>query len=293
MAGVTLQTSQNVKRHGSKRKRAPTDEGDQVPSAAKKIAPEPQKRPVGADGDIDESIGHMGPGLLSDHVAKKIRRSFRDLSTVELEDKHLSQKIFDDTSDFEQPRKLDNLPSFLEHFSDSGEELSSSSEQSSSPHTLVIAASGLRAADVTRSKSLPCPVWLNAERLGSGLYVNSNHKILLLQSYLPNTSNSQKLSIMSSAQSMLNLIHQCVCLISPRIGIGIGTPQRLIDLLEKDAMKTKNLKRIVIDGSHLDQKKRSIFDMKELLDPLIKLFSVQPIKDRLDGDEKRIKVLVF
>jgi protein CMS1 len=91
----------------------------------------------------------------------------------------------------------------------------------------------------------------------------------------------------------VDLIHQCVCLMAPRIGIGIGTPQRLIDLLEKGVMKTKKLKRIVIDGSHLDQKKRSIFDMKELLDPLIKLFSVRPIKDRLDGDEKRIKVLVF
>jgi protein CMS1 len=78
-----------------------------------------------------------------------------------------------------------------------------------------------------------------------------------------------------------------------RIGFGIGTPQRLIDLLEKDSIKTDNLKRIVIDGSHLDQKKRSIFDMKELLDPLIKLFSTEAIKSRNSMEVQHTRVLVF
>lgn len=79
----------------------------------------------------------------------------------------------------------------------------------------------------------------------------------------------------------------------PRIGIGIGTPQRLVDLLEKDVLRTSNLKQIVVDGSHLDQKKRSIFDMKELLIPLVELLSKKAIKDRLEEEEKAAKVLVF
>ena len=78
-----------------------------------------------------------------------------------------------------------------------------------------------------------------------------------------------------------------------RIGIGIGTPQRLLDLLEKDVLKTQNLRRIVIDGSHLDQKKRSVFDMKELLVPLVSLLSTRPVKDRLHVEEKRASVYVF
>jgi protein CMS1 len=77
------------------------------------------------------------------------------------------------------------------------------------------------------------------------------------------------------------------------IGIGIGTPQRLLDLLEKDAMKTRDLKRIVIDGSHLDQKKRSIFDMKELLEPLLKLLSTHTISDTIQADDVRTRVFVF
>lgn len=58
-------------------------------------------------------------------------------------------------------------------------------------------------------------------------------------------------------------------------------------------MKTNDLKRIVIDGSYVDQKKRSIFDMKELLDPSVELLSKPPIKDRLDAEEHSTIVLVF
>lgn len=58
-------------------------------------------------------------------------------------------------------------------------------------------------------------------------------------------------------------------------------------------MKTENLKLIVVDGSHLDQKSRSVFDMRELLDPLIKLLSRKSIKDRLDAQDNRTRVVVF
>lgn len=67
----------------------------------------------------------------------------------------------------------------------------------------------------------------------------------------------------------------------------------MIDLLVDDAMKIKALQRIVIDGSHLDQKKRSIFDMKELLDPLIRLLSTPSIQRRLGAVEEGVAVLVF
>jgi protein CMS1 len=77
------------------------------------------------------------------------------------------------------------------------------------------------------------------------------------------------------------------------IGIGLGTPQRIIDLLECGAMKTQALRRVVIDGSHLDQKKRSIFDMKELLGPLVKLLSTPALQKRLEAVEGAAVVLVF
>ena len=152
MAALLSQSGQKARRQGSKRKRAVTDECDENSLRAKEIAFKPSQRRSAADGDIDESIRHMDPGILADHISKKFRRFYRDLSSIELEDKYLPQKIFSDTSGFEASRTLGDLPSFLEHFSDKTEDLSTSSERPGSPHTLVIAASGMRAADVTRSK---------------------------------------------------------------------------------------------------------------------------------------------
>lgn len=56
-----------------------------------------------------------------------------------------------------------------------------------------------------------------------------------------------------------------------RIDFGVGTPDRLAQLLEQKALTTKNLKRVVIDVSYIDQKKRGILDMKELHESLIQL----------------------
>lgn len=163
MAEVTSQTPQRTRRHNSRRKRSTTDEGDADLSSAKKVVSESPKRRPRADGNIDDSIGHMDPSFLADHIAKRVKRSFRGFSTVELEDKYLPQKIFYNTSDFELPRKLDNLPVFLEQFSKGAGSLSESSEIPGSPHTLVIAASGLRAAEVTRFEIYPHQLSLDAE----------------------------------------------------------------------------------------------------------------------------------
>lgn len=78
-----------------------------------------------------------------------------------------------------------------------------------------------------------------------------------------------------------------------RIGIGIGTPQRIVGLLECKALKSRALKRIVIDGSHLDQKKRAIFDMKELLGPLVKLSSTYAVQTGPNPVEDEGVLLVF
>ena len=76
-----------------------------------------------------------------------------------------------------------------------------------------------------------------------------------------------------------------------RIGIGVGTPARILDLIKSDALKTDNLKRVVIDGTYLDQKKRSIFDMKEIFMPLLDFLSHKKLKTRYE--EGTLLVLVF
>lgn len=51
-------------------------------------------------------------------------------------------------------------------------------------------------------------------------------------------------------------------------------------LLEEKALSVANLKRVVVDVSYIDQKKRGILDMKELHESLIKLL----LRTELTGD---------
>jgi protein CMS1 len=67
----------------------------------------------------------------------------------------------------------------------------------------------------------------------------------------------------------------------------VGTPERLSALLEEKALSTANLKRVVIDVSYIDQKKRGILDMKELHEALIKLLLRKEFvgEDKQDGSD--------
>lgn len=102
--------------------------------------------------DVDSAIGQMNSSLLADYFAQQIKRHFGDLSTLELDEKYPSAKAFLNTSEFKFPRIQISVPGFLEHFTVGGkEELRSTVDTPASPHTLFIASSGIRAADLTRS----------------------------------------------------------------------------------------------------------------------------------------------
>ena len=77
------------------------------------------------------------------------------------------------------------------------------------------------------------------------------------------------------------------------IGIGIGTPARVRDLLEADALKTGHLARIVIDGSYIDQKKRTIFDMKDLFQPVLELLRRPEFIDRYNDSKDHLEIIVY
>jgi len=59
------------------------------------------------------------------------------------------------------------------------------------------------------------------------------------------------------------------------------------------ALSTIHLERIVIDTSHIDQKKRGILDMKESQLPLVKLLSREGFKERYVLSEGKIELLFF
>ena len=57
-----------------------------------------------------------------------------------------------------------------------------------------------------------------------------------------------------------------------------------------EALSASSLERVIIDASHIDQKKRGIMDMKETQVPLVQLLSRKEIKEASDG---KVELLFF
>ncbi|CRG82965.1 hypothetical protein PISL3812_00312 [Talaromyces islandicus] len=211
---------------------------------AKKAAKTPKQQE--REEAVDESISKMDGQLLADHFLQKAKRHNKDLTAVELGDMSIPVHAFLDTTSFQEPRTLAELPEYLKS-RNKGSDLGVASEEKGSPHTLVVAAAGLRAADIVRA-------------------------LRPLQ--------SKDATIAKLFAKHIKLEEAKQFLERARTNIGVGTPQRIIDLLEAGSLKTKDLKRIVVDGSHIDQKKRGIFDMKEMYFPLLQLLTRPEFRER-------------
>ena len=64
-----------------------------------------------------------------------------------------SERAITDTSNWDKPRILENLPEYLDwcvQKSEKSKNMSTASKKPGSPHTLVVTGAGLRAADATR-----------------------------------------------------------------------------------------------------------------------------------------------
>lgn len=59
------------------------------------------------------------------------------------------------------------------------------------------------------------------------------------------------------------------------------------------ALSVQHIKRIVVDASYIDQKKRGIMDMKDTMMPLAQWLSRKEFKDRYAAERNSIEVLFF
>lgn len=59
------------------------------------------------------------------------------------------------------------------------------------------------------------------------------------------------------------------------------------------ALSVEHLKRIVIDASHIDQKKRGVMDMKDTMMPLAKWLTREEFKERYSNPDKSLDLLFF
>jgi len=140
-----------------KRSEKPPATANKTPMAKKAKTKKTPKASADENEDLDLennlnlAISKMDPQLLCDYTASKTRKFETDLSAIELADKYIPASAIKDTSAFEKLRKDENLPAFLERFAECGDKkLWGSSKMVGSPHTLIVAGAGLRAADLTR-----------------------------------------------------------------------------------------------------------------------------------------------
>ncbi|GIZ38084.1 hypothetical protein CKM354_000151000 [Cercospora kikuchii] len=262
-----------AKSKSNKRKRETEDDAEAKKAArkARRKAKKPQDiddSTLDAEKGINTAIAQMDSRLMADHIAQRTKRFQPDLSLVEAEDWRLSESSIADSTSFEKYRVTANLPEFLEHFAvkksgkkgSKGDGVSWSPKEKGSPHTLVVTGAGLRAADLTRA----------------------------LRKF--QTKDAKVAKLFAKHIKMEEAVQQ---LKKDRINIGVGTPQRIMDLLDDGALSAIKLDRIVVDVSHIDQKKRGVLDMKELQIPLVKLLTRKEFKERYGSGDGKIELLFY
>lgn len=59
------------------------------------------------------------------------------------------------------------------------------------------------------------------------------------------------------------------------------------------ALSSSSLERVVVDCSHIDQKRRGIFDMRETQQPLLALLNQPELKSRYGIGSGKVRLLFF
>ncbi|CAG8982954.1 hypothetical protein HYALB_00003532 [Hymenoscyphus albidus] len=211
------------------------------------------------EAGVNTAFSSMDNQLVSDYIAQKTRKFESDLSSIELEDKYIPASEIHDTTSWDKPRILDNLPGFLEKFAGNSTKLWSASKKSGAPHTIMVTAAGLRAAEIAR----------------------------IMRKFQTKDATVAKLFA-----KHIKLQDSVKFLKSTRTGIAVGTPTRLKDLMDDGALDVDRLERIVIDASHIDIKKRGILDMKETQVPLMLWLNQTVFKEKY-AVEKGIQLLFY
>ncbi|PHH74183.1 hypothetical protein CDD82_5052 [Ophiocordyceps australis] len=209
---------------------------------------------------INTLFSHMDNHLMADHLAQKTACFGSHLSHVELSDLAVPENSITDTTCWHKKRSLDNLPEFLEAFSPGLESLRKPPQNNASPHTLIIAGAGLRAANIARAmRKFSAKDNMVAKLFAK--HIKMEEQVAFLQRH--------------------------------KTGIGVGTPARLGELIDSGALSLENLQRLVVDASHIDQKKRGILDMKDTAMPLARFVARAEFKSRYAHEGKPLALLFY
>ncbi|KAF5026208.1 hypothetical protein F66182_1705 [Fusarium sp. NRRL 66182] len=245
----------------SKKRQAEDAPIDRKPKKSKKRkANAPDDELLDTELGLNTLFTKMDNQLLADHLAQKLARFGSDLSAIEISDMTVSANAIQDTTSWQESRVLEKFPEFLESVSEDPEGLKKASKKKGAPHTLIVAGAGLRAADIVRSMRK---------------FQNKDNSVAKLFA------------------KHMKVDEQVKFLQNHKTGIGVGTPARLTELIDNGTLSLDNLKRVVVDASHIDQKKRGVMDMRETMMPLARFLSRKEFKDRYGDEEKPLALLFY
>ncbi|KAI9669125.1 MAG: hypothetical protein M1831_000717 [Alyxoria varia] len=214
---------------------------------------------------INKTMRTMDGRLLADFMARQVKHFSPKISSMEMEELRVPEAAFSDKSQTFEDRTLEQLPEFIEHSTEkSRQQLMQAPSEKGCPHMLVLCPAGQRAADLVRA----------------------------LRPY-----QTKAITVAKLFAKHIKLKESIETVTKTKMNIGVGTPQRVIDLIDAGALKIEHLEHIVIDGSWCGLKKRTIFDIKEIALPLMKLLTRPDIKKRYQKDEdsdlKKLEIIVF
>ncbi|OBT64477.1 hypothetical protein VE03_05334 [Pseudogymnoascus sp. 23342-1-I1] len=212
------------------------------------------------EAGVNKRFAEMDSQLLADYVDQRTTQFESDLSAIELEDRHISATSIRDTTSWNKPRTLDNLPGFLESVCSNPTRLWGASKKNGAPHTIIVAGAGQRAADLARV-------------------------VRKLQ--------SKDAEVAKLFAKHIKLQDAVKFLKSKRTGMAVGTPKRLDDLIDDGALQIDRLERIIVDASHIDVKKRGLLEMKETQVPLTHWLNRKEFKERYTTTGKDKIDLIF
>lgn len=172
--------------------------------------------------------------VIADYLNNKIRKSYPDLSALELTEKYFNKSEIRSTSDFTDERTLDNLSKFIvdkfKNMLPTKKQLAKQKggkTEEDKKFIAIVSMSALRACDTHRATK---------ELGGSSIKLINKNKI------------DADLKIVGTTHSR---IFCC-------------TPNRLIKILENEDLKLtkEQLKIIIVDNSYLDTKQQNIWDIE-------------------------------
>jgi len=207
-----------------------------------------------AEAEAETSfIAIQPPALQADYMAEMQSQAMPKMSSMEAEDFHIAESYLMDTTSYEDRKSFKDFVKQVTQYKDSDlkkEALAGAG----SPKVVVISGAALRVTDVVRDlRDL-------AGKGGEVAKLFAKH---------------------------FKLAEHCTYCEKTKFAIGAGTPDRILKLIEADALKLDALTHLVLDTKK-DAKKRNLLDIPESRTAVFKLLANGKVNDRLKAGSLKL-----